>query len=174
VPPLHARSSTFRSTVRRAKPASTPLRHSRRGGVLLRAGERIQRARDEGEHLFEWREQHKDGHTYPVEVHLTLVELHGEERVLASVRDITERKRREREYEQIFNKVRGGITINDPTTGEIIEVNDSFCDLLGYSREEILEMGVEGLSASDEGFTLELAREMVREVVETGEPKQTE
>ncbi len=139
-----------------------------------RAKERIQRARDEGELLFEWQERDKNGHTYPVEVHLTLVELHGAERVLASVRDITERKRREREYEQIFNNVQGGITINDPETGEIIEVNDSFCDLLGYSREDILEMGVQGVSASEKDFTMERAREMVQTVVETGEPRQVE
>jgi PAS domain S-box-containing protein len=57
----------------------------------------IQRARANGPQRFEWRNQRRDGEIFPVEVDLTVIELGGRERVLASVQDITERKRRERE-----------------------------------------------------------------------------
>jgi len=90
------------------------------------------------------------------------------------VRDITERKRREREYEHIFNNVHDPITIHDPETGKLLEVNDAFCETIGYDREAILAMGIEGYSPTDAGYTRERAREFVREVVETGEQKRTE
>ena len=139
------------------------------------ARERIRRAREEGPQLFEWREQHRDGHTFPVEVHLRCVELDGEERVLASVRDITEQKRREREYEQIFNSVQDAIVVFDPETGEFLDVNDSYRELFGYDDlAAIQEQGIEGLSASDEGYTGERGAELIREVSETGEGRTVE
>jgi len=67
------------------------------------AQQMIQRARAEGAQLFEWRNQHKNGETYPVEVHLRAAQIQGEERILASVRDITERKRRERAVQVLQN-----------------------------------------------------------------------
>jgi len=96
------------------------------------------------------------------------------DRIVGRVQDITERKRREREYEQIFDGVNDSITVHDPETGALLDVNETFCDLLGYDREEILEMGVEGYSPTDQGYTLEQAREFVREVVDAGQPRQTE
>jgi len=88
--------------------------------------------------------------------------------------DVTERKRREREYEQLFDGVNDSITVHDPETAELLDVNEAFCDLLGYDREEILDMGIEGYSPSDEGYTMEQAREFVSAVVDSGEPRQTE
>jgi len=88
--------------------------------------------------------------------------------------DLTERKRREREYEQLFDGVNDSITVHDPETAELLDVNEAFCDLLGYDRETILEMGIEGYSPSDEGYTMAQARAFVDEVVESGEPRQTE
>jgi len=88
--------------------------------------------------------------------------------------DITERKRREREYEQLFNGVNDSITVHDPETAELLEVNQTFCDLLGYDREAILDMGIEGYSPSDEGYTMEQAREFVSRVVDSDEPRETE
>ena len=138
------------------------------------AQQHISRADEAGPQLFEWRNERKDGSTFPVEVHLAIVEIRGEERVLASVRDVTERKRREREYEQIFDGVNDAITVHDPETGELVRVNDSLCELVGYDRETVLELGTEGISATDQGFTAERAREVIQEVVETGESTQAE
>ena len=136
--------------------------------------DRIKLAREEGPQLFEFKGERKDGTVFVGDVHLRTVEIRGRERVLASVRDITERKRREREYEQIFDGVNDVITVHDPETAELLEVNDTFCELLGYDRESILEMGIAGYSPTDGGYTLEEAREFVHRVVEAEETRQTE
>jgi len=56
--------------------------------------EQINRARTDGPQLFEFEGERKDGRRFVGEVHLRTIEIDGEERVLASVRDITERKER--------------------------------------------------------------------------------
>jgi PAS domain S-box-containing protein len=109
-----------------------------------------------------------------LEVNPTRATIGGEERFLAISRDVTERKRREREFEQIFNAVDDPITIHDPETAEHVRVNDGFCELLGYSRDEIMEMGIEGYSPTEEGYTVERAREFVRSVVDGGGPREME
>ena len=70
-----------------------------------RAAERIQAAREEGPQLFEWRNRDADGEVFPVEVHLSVVEIRGEERVLASVRDISERRRTERRLGEVLDRI---------------------------------------------------------------------
>ena len=137
--------------------------------------ERIREAREEGPQLFEFKGERKDGGTFIGDVHLRTIEIRGRERVLASVRDITERKRREREYEQIFNGVNDAIVIQDPETAEPIDANETFLDRLGYDDvSEIRETGLEGLSADENGYTTERARELCRRAMETGEPEVVE
>jgi len=54
--------------------------------------------------------------------------------------DITERKEAEEKLRlaaSVFTHAREGIMITD-TTGNIIEVNDTFCQITGYSRSEVL------------------------------------
>jgi PAS domain S-box-containing protein len=133
------------------------------------AKEMIQQARTKGPQRFKWRNQHRNGDTFPVEVDLTVIELDGEERVLASVQDITERKRREQEYEQIFNSVQDAITVHDPQTGEMVDVNSTFCELVGYDHETILEMGTTGISVEEKGYTEEYAEEIIAEVMTEGQ-----
>ncbi|WP_256300678.1 PAS domain S-box protein [Haloarchaeobius salinus] len=144
------------------------------GYSFERARSLIGRAEERGPQLFEWQNEHADGHTFPVEVHLSLVEIHGSERVLASVRDITERKRREREFEQIFNNVNDAIAVHDPETGEFIDVNDSYVDQFGYDPETIRELGVAGLSLTEDGFTTEQNQGIIQRVAATGEPETVE
>ncbi|MFD1646859.1 PAS domain S-box protein [Haloarchaeobius litoreus] len=139
-----------------------------------RARRLIGRAEAEGPQLFEWRNEHADGHTFPVEVHLSLVEIRGRERVLASVRDITRRKRREREFEQIFNNVNDAIAVHDPETGEFVDVNDTYVEQFGYDVETIRELGVAGLSLTEDGFTADRGDEILGRVDETGEPETVE
>ena len=53
----------------------------------------LQKARDEGPQLFEWHAKQQDGQLFWAEVSLHMEELNGKQRVVASARDITERKR---------------------------------------------------------------------------------
>lgn len=137
--------------------------------------ERIRRARAEGPQLFEFKGQRKDGEGFVGEIHLRTVDIRGTERVLASVRDITERKRREEEYEQIFNGVNDSIVIQDPETAEPIDANETFLDRLGYEDvDAVREHGFEEFTAADSGYTVERAKELCRRVMETGEPEVVE
>jgi PAS domain S-box-containing protein len=54
--------------------------------------ERIKTAREQGPQVFEWQARHKSGRVFWIEVSLKLAEIMGKERVLAVVRDITERR----------------------------------------------------------------------------------
>ena len=144
------------------------------GYGLEAAREMIRRARTEGPQRFEWRNQHQDNEAFLVEVDLTVVESGDTKRAPASVRDITERKRREREYEQIFDGVNDPIAVFDPDTGEITAVNEPYHDMIGYDDlETIRELGIEGLSTGEE-YTGERGAALIREVTETGDPKTVE
>ncbi|MFB6227217.1 MAG: PAS domain S-box protein, partial [Halobacteriales archaeon] len=139
------------------------------------ATERIRKAREEGPQLFEFKGERKNGEEFIGDIHLRTIEIRGNERVLASVRDITERKRRQQEYEQIFNGVNDAIVIQDPETAEPVDANQTFLDRLGYDDiAEIREEGMEGLSAAESGYTKERARELCHRVIETGEPEVVE
>jgi PAS domain S-box-containing protein len=129
----------------------------------------IEAARDEGSQLFEWKGQRKDGETFVAEINLAVVDIRGRERVLASVRDVTERERRRREYEQIFDGVNDIISVHDPESGEVLEVNEPYVQASGYDESTIVDLGVEGLTADVEGYTVERSRDIIREVAETGE-----
>lgn len=61
-----------------------------------RARAYLRRAVSEGPQTFEWMDQTKDGELVPVEVNLRVTTIDGDERILAVVRDITDRKERER------------------------------------------------------------------------------
>jgi PAS domain S-box-containing protein len=152
--------------------------------------EQINRARTDGPQLFEFEGERKDGRRFVGEVHLRTIEIDGEERVLASVRDITERRERERElseqrrlystlveqeYEQIFNAVQDAILVMDPETLEIIDANEAYLDLVGDGDlETVRELGVDGLSAVQEGFTAEEGRQVHQQIAETGESELVE
>jgi PAS domain S-box-containing protein len=137
--------------------------------------ERIRRARTEGPQLFEFTVQRKDGDPFVGEISLRTIELRGEQRVLASVRDITERKRREQEYEQIFNGVNDAIAVWDPDTLELLDVNDAYLEMFGYETiDQLRTEGVSGLSVTEEGYTERRGREIHQRVAETGQPETVE
>ena len=142
---------------------------------LEAAQERIQAAHEEGPQLFEWRGERRDGTTFPAAVHLSVVDVRGTTCVLASVRDVTERRRREREYEQVFHGVTEGIAVQDPETAELVDANQPFVERLGYDDvETVLEQDFETLSATDAGYTKDRARELCQRVMATGEPEVVE
>jgi PAS domain S-box-containing protein len=123
----------------------------------------------------EWRAETNDGDRIWLEVTLTSAEIGGEQRVLSIQRDVTERKRRQREYEQIFDGVNDGVTIHDPGTGEILDANETYLEIFGYDDvETVREIGLGGLSATEEGYTEERARALINDVAESEEPRTVE
>ncbi|MEF8780339.1 MAG: PAS domain S-box protein [Haloferacaceae archaeon] len=109
-----------------------------------------------------------DDTVYPLELP------NGEGRLVGFADDVTERKRREREYEQIFNGVNDIINVYDPETGDLLDVNDTMSELTGYDRETLLEGGLEAVSVAEEGFTGRRAREITTDVMESGESRELE
>ncbi|MCG3774547.1 MAG: Sensor histidine kinase LiaS [Nitrospira sp.] len=95
---------------------------------------------------FETLHRHKDGHDIPVEVALQLVRQAGEApRYVAIVRDISERKQADAvsaaqikalaEFKAALD-AHAIVAITDET-GRISYVNDKFCQISGYTREEL-------------------------------------
>ena len=96
----------------------------------------------------------KDGSTFFAEAQAKIVRVGDRTLRMTALRDVTERKNAEqalRESEEKFSKAfqsnPNGICITEIETGSYIAVNDSFCQLYGYSSEEMigrssLELGI--------------------------------
>ncbi|WP_053948034.1 PAS domain S-box protein [Halolamina sediminis] len=96
---------------------------------------------------FEGEYERADGSTFPVEVHIRRID--GDDEPLYAVisRDISERRQRERdlervreEYEELIDGMNDTVWVIS-TDAEFLAVNDAAVERLGYSREELLEMG---------------------------------
>lgn len=72
--------------------------------------------------------------------------------VVVSCEDITERKlieedlrEREHKFQSIFKEVSDGIMIADTETKRQLEANKAMCNMLGYSREELIGLSMDGI-----------------------------
>lgn len=91
----------------------------------------------------------KDGSLVDMEVSASLIE-HDDREILCCVaRDITERKRAEKKLRESEERHRAvveqsmeGIYLFDPENGRVLEANDAFEKLLGYTSDELLAMTI--------------------------------
>lgn len=91
--------------------------------------------------------RHRDGHDIPLEISIGESHL-GEERFfVGTLRDIGERltveqqlRQSEQKFREVFEKARDGIIIMRPADGTVIDANQTFGDILGFTREEVLAM----------------------------------
>jgi PAS domain S-box-containing protein len=120
----------------------------------------------------------KDGSIFPAEFVGRPSTWQGQKVRIGLARDLTERKRREaalRESEAhfaaIFDQSAAGLAEAD-LTGRFLRVNERFCELAGYPREELLG----GLRMQDITHPDDLPGNLVlfRRAVETGEPFEIE
>ena len=129
------------------------LQHMRVGDISLNlapyterdAMARIEEAKRQAEPVrFEWRARHRDGHLMWHEVTLKRAEIAGRQRVLAFVRDITERRRAEErlraseeQYRVIFDGSADAVALWDKEV-QIVDVNAAFTSMYRYRREEVI------------------------------------
>lgn len=81
----------------------------------------------------------KDGSIFPIEVRISLLPSKGGYLFVAMVRDIAERKKTKREldFQKRAMDEHAVVSITD-VNGNIILVNDKFCKISGFQREELL------------------------------------
>ena len=104
----------------------------------------------------------RDGTRVLVELNVSVVKdpVQGQHRFVAVVRDITERKRAEKELQEsearfrlLFNSGRDAIAVHlmgkDGQPTNFIMVNDIACERLGYTREEMLKLRPHDIDAPE-------------------------
>ncbi|MFI5394164.1 MAG: PAS domain S-box protein [Candidatus Binatia bacterium] len=113
---------------------------------------------------FETRHRRRNGSIFPVETTVKYLQHGNREYACGFARDITERKRAELEYRTILQTASDGFWILD-VQGNILDVNEAYCQLSGYGRAELLTRNVRYIEAV-EGPS-EITRK-IRQVMETG------
>ena len=99
-----------------------------------------------GNWVGELRHTTRNGEELIVESRHQLIEFEGRLLVLETNRDITERKRvseelrrSEARLQAMFDSTTVGFAVLD-TSARFVQINDAFCQLTGYSRDELLDM----------------------------------
>jgi PAS domain S-box-containing protein len=156
----------------------------------LRGGEteakpQLAEAFTQGVH-FETTHYRKDGSSFPVEVKSQGQMIGGDKVVLSVIRDISERmkadealRQSEEKFRVLFNKATDAMYITEEAEGLVVppvfgDVNDVACDMLGYTREELLAMGptdidkaIDPTELAAVGHSLQTTGKMVFETTHT-------
>lgn len=97
-----------------------------------------------------------NGNIRTVEVHSTPIDWEGGQVLFSIIHDITERAWLEKglsamavRYQTILETANDGIHILD-TQGKLVEANEEFCRMLGYSREEIMQLNISDWDAQSD------------------------
>ncbi len=138
--------------------------------------------RIQGEDLperYEVRFVSRDGEVVPVELTASRIFWHGQDATQIIFRDISERKEAEEvlrksmeslreseaKFRSLFDLSPQAVAVTEEETGNLVNVNDKFCELTGYGMEDIL-----GRSTLELGMYSEADRKRVLRVLnESGE-----
>jgi PAS domain S-box-containing protein len=109
-----------------------------------KAKEVITKTIDEGNQRFEWKHKKISGEEVDAEVVLTLIFFKGEEVLHVSLRDITKRKKMEKNLRESEERYRllvdnmNDLVVKVDTEGRFMFVSPSYCRLFGKTQEELL------------------------------------
>ncbi len=106
----------------------------------------------------------KDGRVLRGLVNGEQVTVGGRPCLLTAAVNITERRQAEVEISTILRTTIDGYYLVD-LEGRILEVNDVYCAMIGYSREELRQIGISGIEAIE---TQEFIRQRIQRILETG------
>jgi PAS domain S-box-containing protein len=99
------------------------------------------RLKKEKKITFEAQHRHKDGHLYDVEISGNYIEFEGEEFSCSIVRIVSNEKKENRLYRFTLQNLQEAIYWLDDQAN-IIEVNETACKTIGYTRDELLRKTV--------------------------------
>ncbi len=68
---------------------------------------------------------------------------------LTVLHDVTERNQKEMEYRTVIQTTADGFCLTD-IEGRFLDVNDAFCRMIGYSRDELLKMSIKDIDEAEE------------------------
>ena len=108
---------------------------------------RFAQLKREGGATFESVHIHRSGRHIPVAMHIRLFERDGKNYILNICRDISERKLKEFEYQTIVQTTTDGFWIASARDARFLDVNEAYCRMVGYSRDELLSMHIFDLEA---------------------------
>jgi diguanylate cyclase (GGDEF)-like protein/PAS domain S-box-containing protein len=141
------------------------------------AQEMFDKAMSEGSNSFEWEHVRLDGRQFFAHVLLTRVDVGGTPSLQATVRDITAQHQAKiaLEYESQKNEMllrtaSDGIHILDKS-GRLMLMSDSFCRMLGYTRNEMMGMHVSQWDAQWQDGQM---RERIDQLLESGTTFETQ
>lgn len=121
------------------------------------AVEKVRKAMLEGPQVFEWLCRKKTGELFWTEVSLSKYSTHEFDRILAVVRDISERKQAEqtlRDSEELYRKLfeveTDAILLLDQETHRFLDANLAAQGIYGYSLEEFIQLTAKDITAEPE------------------------
>ncbi len=112
-------------------------------------GEDAARFCESADHHVDARARRQDGTVFPAEIRCTAAVVGGTEVLLGTVRDLTERARREARYEALFRASPVAAWVCDAATGRFLRTNDAASRKYGYSDDEFLAMSIDQLRLPD-------------------------
>ncbi|MDD5716847.1 MAG: PAS domain S-box protein [Sulfuricurvum sp.] len=108
----------------------------------------------------------KDGTEFPIELSLSANMREGKWEAIGIIRDISQRKKDEaglKMFRALIDHSSDAIEVLDPATFQYIDVNETACRALGYTRDELLSMNVREIDLEISDLQLQQLTEVLND-----------
>jgi two-component system cell cycle sensor histidine kinase/response regulator CckA len=85
--------------------------------------------------------------------------------LLSSGEDVTNIRRAEKKHQLMLKTAPDGFSVIEYPSGHIIEVNDAYVDMLGYTEEELLKLNIKDIEAHFDKSSLKM---LLKHIVDSG------